>query len=61
MKTLKTYMAEHDLSNTDVSKAVGSTIQAVSKWRNKKAIPSPDMMAKIKAFTNNEVTADSFY
>jgi transcriptional regulator with XRE-family HTH domain len=59
--TLNEYCKTFGLKNLEIAKYTGVCMVSVSRYRNNKRIPRPDIMAKISALTNNKVTADDFY
>ena len=61
MKNLKVYMAERNISVKQASEEIGCGIVSISRWRTGKSIPSPEFMDRIKAWSNGEISADSFY
>lgn len=58
---LATYLDQNGTSLTDFAGKIGTTIEAVRKYKSKERMPKPDIMARITAATDGQVTANDFY
>lgn len=58
---LNEYLKELDLKPNDFAMKIGVAAYTVKRYLDGKRIPDPEVMKRIKAETNQKVTADSFY
>lgn len=58
--TLTDFLNKYNMSQAEFAKSINETPMNVSRWVHG-TIPSPEMMAKIVAYTKGEVTANDFY
>lgn len=58
---LSEFMAANDLSDEQVGLGIGKTRASVSRYRRRLVRPEfPDVIERIKAYTNGQVTADDW-
>lgn len=57
----KDYIAEHDLSYSDVGKAIGVSTAAAHRYATGKRIPQQETMQRIIEFSGGTVTPNDFY
>lgn len=57
----KDYIAEHDLSYSDVGKAIGVSTAAAHRYATGQRVPQQEIMQRIMRFTGETVTPNDFY
>lgn len=58
--TLGDYLKSQNISRADFGDMIGVDEVSVGRYVRRERVPRPDVMRRIKAATNGEVTADSF-
>ncbi|MCO5092032.1 helix-turn-helix transcriptional regulator [Bosea sp. (in: a-proteobacteria)] len=58
---LATYLTAQKLTHAEFAKAIGASTFAVGKWARGDRVPRPEAVAKIKAATQGQVTANDFF
>ncbi len=59
--TLEQYLQQKKLNNTDFSKIIGVSPNAIGHYKSGRRTPRPTIMERIKQATGGKVTANDFY
>lgn len=58
---LQSYLQSHNLTSTDIAKAIGTTVGAVNHWISGRRQPRKEMLERIRIATQGQVTANDFF
>lgn len=58
---LSTYLCVNEITQTQLAKACGVSVNSANRWVNGQHVPAPEMMVRIYVWTNGQVRPDDFY
>lgn len=58
---LSTYLCVNDITQTQLARACGVSVNSANRWVNRQHVPAPEMMIRIYVWTNGQVRPDDFY